>query len=57
MKGGVAMILAAFLRAKRERITLPGDLILTILSDEEYGGDFGAKYLVENHADQFTCGI
>jgi acetylornithine deacetylase/succinyl-diaminopimelate desuccinylase-like protein len=32
---------------------LPGDVVLTIVSDEEAGGDYGAKYLVENHADLF----
>jgi acetylornithine deacetylase/succinyl-diaminopimelate desuccinylase-like protein len=53
MKGGVAMMLAAFLRAKYEDLKLPGDVILAIVSDEEAGGDFGSKYLVENHADLF----
>ena len=53
MKGGVAMMLAAFLRAKWEALNLPGDVILAIVSDEEAGGDFGSKYLVENHADLF----
>jgi acetylornithine deacetylase/succinyl-diaminopimelate desuccinylase-like protein len=53
MKGGVAMMLAAFLRAKAENLHLPGDVILTVVSDEEAGGDYGAKYLVENHADLF----
>jgi len=53
MKGGIAMMLAAFLRAKAEGISLPGDVLLLILSDEEAGGDYGAKYLVENHADLF----
>jgi acetylornithine deacetylase/succinyl-diaminopimelate desuccinylase-like protein len=47
-------MLAAFLRAKAEGISLPGDVLLLILSDEEAGGDYGAKYLVENHADLFT---
>jgi acetylornithine deacetylase/succinyl-diaminopimelate desuccinylase-like protein len=54
MKGGIAMMLAAFLRAKAERTTLPGDVILTIVCDEEHGGEFGAQYLVENHADRFA---
>jgi acetylornithine deacetylase/succinyl-diaminopimelate desuccinylase-like protein len=54
MKGGVAMMLAAFLRAKAEGLSLPGDVVLAIVSDEEAGGDFGAKYLVENHADLFA---
>ncbi len=53
MKGGVAMMLAAFLRAKAEKTSLPGDVVLAILSDEEHGGDFGAKFLVEEHAEQF----
>jgi acetylornithine deacetylase/succinyl-diaminopimelate desuccinylase-like protein len=54
MKGGVAMMLAAFLRAKADGISLPGDVILTVVSDEEAGGSYGAKYLVENHAAQFA---
>ena len=54
MKGGVAMILAALLRLKRLGVQPPGDLLLALLSDEETGGDFGARYLVENHADQFA---
>ena len=53
MKSGVAMMLAAFLRMKAEEITPPGDVILGILSDEETGGDFGAKFLVEEHPEQF----
>ena len=53
MKGGVSMMLAAFLRAKAESLKLPGDVVLTIVSDEETLGDFGAKYLVENHSDLF----
>ncbi len=53
MKGGVSMMLAAFLRAKAESLKLPGDVILAIVSDEETLGNFGAKYLVENHSDLF----
>jgi acetylornithine deacetylase/succinyl-diaminopimelate desuccinylase-like protein len=53
MKGGVAMMLAACLRAKAESLALPGDVILAILSDEEAGGDFGARFLVEEHAELF----
>ena len=53
MKGGVAMMTAAFLKAKAEQVDLPGDVILCILSDEEAGGEYGAKYLVEEHADCF----
>ena len=53
MKGGVAMMLAALLRAKAEGESLPGDIIFTALSDEESGGGVGAKFLVENHAKLF----
>jgi acetylornithine deacetylase/succinyl-diaminopimelate desuccinylase-like protein len=53
MKGGVAMMVAAFLRAQAEGASLPGDILLTILSDEEASGTYGAKYLVEQHADLF----
>lgn len=54
MKGGVAMMLAALLRAKVEDESLPGDIIFAALSDEESGGGVGAKYLVEHHADLFN---
>lgn len=53
MKGGVAMMLAAFVRAKVEGLSLPGDVVLTIVSDEEAFGDFGARFLVENHSELF----
>lgn len=53
MKGGVAMMLAAFLRAKAGGLAPAGDVVLAILSDEEAGGDYGADYLVRNHAEQF----
>jgi len=53
MKGGVAMMLSAFLRAKDEGLATAGDIVLAILSDEEDGGDFGTKFLVEEHPEQF----
>jgi acetylornithine deacetylase/succinyl-diaminopimelate desuccinylase-like protein len=53
MKGGVAMMVSAFLRAAREGTELPGDVILCVLADEENGGDYGAKFLVEDHAHLF----
>lgn len=53
MKGGVAMMLAAFIRAKIENLSLPGDVIFVALSDEETLGKCGAKFLVENHARLF----
>ena len=54
MKGGIAMMLAAVLRAKAEGLTPSGDIVLAILCDEEAGSEYGAKYLVENHSDQFA---
>jgi acetylornithine deacetylase/succinyl-diaminopimelate desuccinylase-like protein len=53
MKGGVAMMVSAFARAKSEGVALPGDVILAVLADEENGGDLGARFLVEQHADLF----
>jgi acetylornithine deacetylase/succinyl-diaminopimelate desuccinylase-like protein len=53
MKGGVAMMLSAFLRSKAEHLSPSGDVVLAVLSDEEGGSDYGAKFLVENHPDLF----
>ena len=53
MKGGVAMMVAAFLRASAKGLRPAGDIVLAIVSDEEAGGDFGAKFLVEEHPDLF----
>jgi len=54
MKNGVAMMVCAFLRAKREGVTPPGDLLLVVLSDEEAGGIDGAAWLTDNHPDLFA---
>jgi acetylornithine deacetylase/succinyl-diaminopimelate desuccinylase-like protein len=54
MKAGVAMLVSAFLRAKREGVRPPGDLVLCVLCDEENGGDFGARFLVEEHPELFA---
>jgi acetylornithine deacetylase/succinyl-diaminopimelate desuccinylase-like protein len=53
MKGGVAMLVDAFLRAARGELRPRGDLILCVVADEENGGDFGARFLAEQHADLF----
>jgi acetylornithine deacetylase/succinyl-diaminopimelate desuccinylase-like protein len=53
MKSGAAMMLAAVLRAKAEGRSLPGDIVLAILCDEEAGGVYGAMYMVDEHPDQF----
>jgi acetylornithine deacetylase/succinyl-diaminopimelate desuccinylase-like protein len=53
MKGGVAMMLAAFLQAAEADTRPPGDVVLCLLSDEEAGGDYGARFVVENHPELF----
>ncbi len=53
MKGPVAMMLAAFLKAKAEGASLPGDVIFAAVTDEEAGGEYGVRYLVEQHPDLF----
>lgn len=53
MKGGVAMMLSAFIRAKVEAADLPGDVILAVLVDEEVGGIEGARYMAENRPELF----
>lgn len=54
MKGGLAMFLAAVLQARAERMTPPGDIVLAILTDEEAESEFGARYVVERHAELFA---
>ncbi len=53
MKGGVAMMVSALLQA-RARGGAPGDLVLTVLADEEAGGNHGARWLVDNHPELFS---
>jgi acetylornithine deacetylase/succinyl-diaminopimelate desuccinylase-like protein len=53
MKGGIAMMLSALIRAKAEGTSLPGDVVFCAVCDEEVGGEFGARFLVENHPELF----
>jgi acetylornithine deacetylase/succinyl-diaminopimelate desuccinylase-like protein len=53
MKSGVAMMLAAFLKARADSTVLPGDVIFCAVADEEAGGDFGSRFLVKEHPDLF----
>jgi acetylornithine deacetylase/succinyl-diaminopimelate desuccinylase-like protein len=53
MKGGVAMMLAAFLQAAETDTPPAGDVVLCLLSDEEAGGDYGARFVVDHHAELF----
>jgi acetylornithine deacetylase/succinyl-diaminopimelate desuccinylase-like protein len=54
MKGGVAMILGAVLRARANQVQLPGDVVLAIVCDEERLGDNGAGFLVGTHPELFS---
>ncbi|MCU0499735.1 MAG: M20/M25/M40 family metallo-hydrolase [Anaerolineae bacterium] len=54
MKGPDVMLITALMRAKAEGRELAGDVILTLVSDEEVGGQYGARYLVEQHPEQFA---
>ena len=54
MKGGVAMMLATILRAKAEGLQPAGDIILAVMADEEAASDYGARFLVEEHPEQFA---
>lgn len=53
MKGAVAMMMAALMRARAQGLVPAGDVVLAVVSDEEAGGDYGARYLVDEHADLF----
>jgi acetylornithine deacetylase/succinyl-diaminopimelate desuccinylase-like protein len=53
MKGGVAMMLAAFLRAKEAGLEPAGDVIFCALADEENMSGYGAEWLVNEHAEHF----
>src|SRR2546428_2164591 len=53
MKGGVAMMVGALLRAQAHG-GAPGDLVLAVLADEEACGVVGARWLVESHPQLFA---
>ena len=47
MKGGLASLLAAFVAVSQVAGDLPGTLVLTLVPDEETGGEYGSRWLVE----------
>lgn len=53
MKGAMAMMLAAMLRAKAEGFAPAGDLLYVALADEENAGIYGARYMVDEHPELF----
>lgn len=53
MKGMVAMLVANMRYLKRTGQLPPRDIVFAFFADEEAGGAFGARWLVENHAELF----
>ena len=53
MKDMVGMTLALARHFKRNNIVPPRDIVFAFLADEEAGGLFGAKWLVENRPELF----
>ncbi len=53
-KGAVAVMTSAVLRAHAEGYRPPGDVLLVIVADEEVSGEYGAQYLVKEHAERFA---
>ena len=53
MKDMVGMIIAVARHFKRAGVVPPRDLVFAFVSDEEAGGNYGCKWLVENRPDLF----
>jgi acetylornithine deacetylase/succinyl-diaminopimelate desuccinylase-like protein len=53
MKDMVGMLIAIARHFKRAGVVPPRDLVFAFVSDEEAGGKYGCKWLVENRADLF----
>ena len=53
MKDMDAMTLAVIRQRMREGRRPPRDVVLAFLADEEAGGTYGARWLVDNHPDLF----
>jgi len=49
MKSGTAALLMAYIYLYKRKVSLKGKLTLTMVSVEETGGKWGAKWLIENH--------
>jgi acetylornithine deacetylase/succinyl-diaminopimelate desuccinylase-like protein len=54
MKGPVVMMTHALARLAESGRRPAGDILLCVLSDEENRGDYGARFLVEEHSDLFA---
>ncbi|GAA1879423.1 M20/M25/M40 family metallo-hydrolase [Paeniglutamicibacter psychrophenolicus] len=53
MKDMDAMILAVMRQMQRDGIRPRRDLVFAFFADEEAGGDYGARWMVENHPELF----
>jgi acetylornithine deacetylase/succinyl-diaminopimelate desuccinylase-like protein len=53
MKGGIAMMVSAVLRIVEDGFQPAGDIVLLVLADEENTGDYGAKFMVDEHPEVF----
>lgn len=53
MKGVDAMYLAAVSRMVRDGIKPARDVVIAFFADEEHGGAHGAKWMVDNHPEDF----
>jgi succinyl-diaminopimelate desuccinylase len=51
MKCGTSASILAFIYLSRLAAHWPGKLVLTAVSDEETGGKWGTRYLLDNHAE------
>lgn len=54
-KGMAACLIASLLRIARDRLPLSRDVILLLTADEEAGGDFGVKFMIEHHLDDIRA--
>lgn len=54
-KGLGVMQLMAFGLLRDARVVLKRDVLLMAVSDEETGGDFGARWMIENHWPEIQC--
>jgi len=55
MKGMMAMEITSFVRLKKEKTPLKGDVLLVLAADEEAGSKFGTQFLIEKHWDKIRC--
>ena len=51
MKGHVAAAVVAFASLAREQVSLPGDVVLVIVADEEVGVDHGMAWVTAHHPE------